>query len=196
MAKNKAVAIFHHYEGNLLAPTSTDSTLCTSLPGGLDDEDNDVFVVLVVKDAHGAFTYIEWTIKVYWLNSNVAETVDSTILFAGQYTMEIMDTKIQYHMAIINLRNLFANEGVTQDCDSGVFSDCSGNDNDYDEYKQLLIDMYNHFNGVSEASAIFNAKNKLLKLPGAKATMNGWYENGDAINAYLNDMKDDVNMKM
>lgn len=73
-----------------------------------------------------------------------------------------------------------------------MWEDCSGSDASYVEYKQFIIDMYNHFNGVSAEAAIFNAKNKLLKLPAAKLTLEGWYENADAIDSYLADMQADV----
>jgi hypothetical protein len=35
-----------------------------------------------------------------------------------------------------------------------------------------------------------------MKLPGAKLTLEGWYQNSDAIDNYLNDMKADVQAKI
>jgi hypothetical protein len=57
-SKNKALAIFEHTKGNQLAPKSTENTLRTVLPAGLDSESNFVYVVCATEDVKGAIDYI------------------------------------------------------------------------------------------------------------------------------------------
>lgn len=91
---------------------------------------------------------------------------------------------------------MFANQGISFGCETGMFTDCSGTEEHYEEYKNFIIEMYNHFSGISAEAAIFNAKNKLLKLQGAKGVVEGWYEHSDLIDNYLGDMKNDIEDKI
>ena len=76
MDREKAMAIFHHYDGDILAEESGEAIFRTVLPGGITDLDNFNYILAVVKDKYGGITYKTADVQVFFKKNNMADNID------------------------------------------------------------------------------------------------------------------------